>query len=380
MKRRIGLLALVSLFFLFSGNSANVSAETSSQTSTLVNSITLQQDSTVTISTWLGNTSCPRGDLYLISPELKVVSGTLATSPVKRAVNPAASTSGKLILTYGVGYYNATFGQYPAGTKLNLGMYAASFCNVFATLENGKRSKIEDRGNGSFLIGWEDYGDNDFNDVYTFVKVTPTQTGFEADVTATQAFSEKPVYKLPWPTGTTHKLTVTPDVGHHKGYNAYDFEFKLAEDKTVVASEQGLILWIEDSFGTGSCNETYRSSANVVVIQTASGVNQTYVHLEKGSVTSLGLKVGDHVRQGQTIGQAGKSGFVCATNNILHTEWQPNCYDLNNVAAIRPKVGTATLRWSCTPGFPPNSPHEFTLNSAPVSRTYNDKNYTSDNK
>ena len=110
-----------------------------------------------------------------------------------------------------------------------------------------------------------------------------------------------------------------------------------------------------------------RSRTNVVVIQTETGVNLTYVHLDKGSVSLAGIKVGTIVKQGQWIGNAGNSGFVCSdtgNGSHLHFEWQHNCYDLTSAIKRRglkgSRPGEPTFAWSC-PGFPPDAPFNFTI-------------------
>jgi murein DD-endopeptidase MepM/ murein hydrolase activator NlpD len=183
------------------------------------------------------------------------------------------------------------------------------------------------------------------------------------EVEAERAFNFPPVYRLPWPQHEAYSFTRLPFEGWHTGANAYDVGMRLGEP--IVASERGIVLWVEDSFGRGRCSTDARGEANVVVIQTSPDTNQVYLHLAQGSVQAAGIGVGQVVRRGQWIGGAGNSGFSCGQPGVhAHIEWQQHCFGLDEAIARRSRPGSrsgeATLTWSCVQH---SQKHVFTLNS-----------------
>lgn len=325
--------------------------------------LVLTQTSTVTITAWLGSAACKVGQVNLVQPELKLLKSS-KTNETAKNTNPRSDApkrqSNTIIYNYAVGVPSVEIGPYPAGTELILGIQTGSFCKSSHLSTEKLFTRLKHNGGASWTLSFEDWTDMDVDDVHIEVTINPF-----VGIVGTQAFAENPIYKLPYPAGITHKFTVLPGSGEHSKTRAFDIDMKIGDK--VVASEMGMVLWIEDSFGSGSCSSSLRSSANVVVIQTEAGVNLTYVHLDKGSVALAGIKVGDIVKQGQWIGNAGNSGFVCSdtgNGSHLHLEWQHNCYDVEQANKRRllkgSRVGEPTFAWSC-PSYPPDSPFSFTI-------------------
>lgn len=143
----------------------------------------------------------------------------------------------------------------------------------------------------------------------------------------------------------------------------------------VVAPEKRLVLWVEDSFGEGGCNERFGKKANVVVLQTTLGTQITFVHLKQGSAK---VKVGDVVEQGQELAVSGDSGFSCGEH--LHFEFQKACRDLKQAKQLRTQFtpGKPTLAWSC-----PTKPYYsdgFYIGDRYYERLTIFPSYTSDNR
>ena len=322
------------------------------------NRIVLQEEAVVTITAWLGSTSCRSGNILLESPsELRIISKNF-DFPKTGKKDPNEKL---LIPNYGEGKKTITIGPYTQGTKVVLALSPGSFCRGTFLSIDPTRNKIIGYHANVYNYAWEDYTDGDFNDVNTEIAIRPVPSLLSDSVTAVQAFSDNPTYRLPWPEGEKHKLTSFPGYGdEHKTIDAYDFDMK--DGDVIVASEQGMVLWVEDSFGSGACSASLANRANVVVIQTEAVVNQTYVHLKKGSVKEFGIAPGQIVKQGQSIGRAGNSGYSCSSNGgpstHLHIEWQHHCYNFEDLRTLRPKQGTPTFKWSC-PNFPPDAPYRF---------------------
>lgn len=379
MKQKAVLLCLFVflLFYLEVGATSASSIAGGQLTST--SSIVLEETSNITVTSWLGAANCNHGQIWLLNPkQINLVSKNFELF-IPGAEEPVSFQL--LIPDYGSSRPQITFGPYPVGTEVRLALSPGSFCDGFFTSDDRVHAKLRHHGGGSWTISWEDRTDFDYNDVYTEITLTPISAGISDEITAVEAFSFDPVYQLPWPAAIRHKLTSYPGYsGEHKNINAYDFAMKSGD--LIVASEKGLVLWVEDSFGEGGCNPKYRNRANLVVIQTEGGTNQTYVHLQKGSVTEFALKPGDTVEQGQIIGRAGNSGYSCSSSGgaaiHLHIEWQHHCYDLEQALNRRPAAGTPTLKWSC-PGFIPDSPYNFTISGKTEKISNINKEYISDN-
>lgn len=334
----------------------------------------LNEPSTITVTAWLGTASCRVGQVNLVQPDLKLLKSSKENETAKNTKTQSGAPKRQadtIIYNYAIGKPSVEIGQYLAGTEFVFEIQTGSFCKSSHLSTEKLYTRLKHNGGNSWTLSMEDWKDNDIDDVHIEITVHPSD-----GIIGTQVFADEPVYKLPWPTGISQKVTVLPGVGEHRQTRSYDISMKIGNK--IVASEMGLVLWIEDSFGPGgpiNCPENladsvknyWRPRANVVVIQTEAGVNLTYVHLQQGSVQLSGIKVGDTVKQGQWIGNAGNSGFVCSgsgNGSHLHLEWQHNCYDLDQAKKRRllkgSRVGEPTFTWSC-PNFPADSLYSFTL-------------------
>jgi murein DD-endopeptidase MepM/ murein hydrolase activator NlpD len=377
----VKLTTLVVCLFvsLFACAKAAYSADRIDSAAQNFGTIVLEERSNISITAWLGSTSCREGQILLASPtEAKVISRNF----VLEKENVVSDHLNELLISdYGKGRQKVLLGPYPKGTKLEIVLRPGSFCGGSYSSTDRFRSRFRHNGGNSWTIAWEDFKDFDLNDVYTEVAILPLQNQIVEEVTVKQAFSNNPTYKLPWPKGVGHKLTSYPGYpGEHRSIDAYDFAMRSGD--LIVASEQGVVMWIEDSFGSGGCDQALRGKTNVLVIWTEEGVNQTYLHLKQGSVTEFGLKIGDQVSQGQPIARAGNSGYSCSSGGgdgtHLHIEWQYHCYELENVAKRKPKPTTATLAWSC-PSFATDAPYQFTIGEKTEKLSNLNKIYISDN-
>lgn len=120
-------------------------------------------------------------------------------------------------------------------------------------------------------------------------------------------------YRLPFPGGTSY--VVTQGVGAHeytsKAYWAIDFG--LGNGDAVVASADGVVTEAIDAFSAGGCSSAYANTGNRVVVAHADGTSTLYLHLAPASVPD-GVVKGAQVSQGQLIGRAGHTGYVCGSN------------------------------------------------------------------
>jgi hypothetical protein len=125
----------------------------------------------------------------------------------------------------------------------------------------------------------------------------------QRDRMASQLPTSDGIYRLPYADGTSVRVS-GDHFTHSPDLNEYDLVGTGSNDGqyTVVAAASGIIKVIEDS------NAEPTSSNNMVWIAHANGEWTKYTHLETGSVTALGLEVGDYVFAGTVLGFEGDVG------------------------------------------------------------------------
>lgn len=317
--------------------------------------IVLQKEANLVITAWKGSARCDQGEIYLQEPDAKAVAPYRL--PTKRSVIIGSALIFDHLPT---SRETIVLGPYHDDTKITLSFRFYGDCNRWFS-QSSQHVKIKKYPTENWEFAIEDNLDNDFNDLYVQLTVQPIKGAITDSVTASSAFNIPANYLFPWKKGNNYQITTLPGQGHHVG-RAFDFGMKKGDQ--ILASEKGLVLWVEDSFGPGNCNKLLLAKVNVLVIQTEEGVNQNYLHLQKDSVKEAGIKIGDIVEQGQFIGRAGNSGYSCSNSGgdgvHLHIEWVHNCYDLDQARDLRLKypIGQPTLRWNC-PNFPKDAPFIF---------------------
>ncbi len=122
------------------------------------------------------------------------------------------------------------------------------------------------------------------------------------------------LYRIPYANGTS--VLVSGDhFSHSPDFNELDLSGEpdnAGQQYTIVAAAAGTIVAMDDS------NAEPTSSNNYVWIAHANGEWTKYTHFETGSVTALGLAVGDAVSAGTVLGFEGDVGQ--ASGEHLHFE------------------------------------------------------------
>ena len=117
-------------------------------------------------------------------------------------------------------------------------------------------------------------------------------------------------YHGPW----SHKLS------RKNTDQSYSLDFALPIGTDILAARDGTLRFFYDSiksyylgmdFENGS-----KSLANMIEIKHDGGVSTCYQHIQKGSISALGLKAGSYVRRGQVIGKTGLSGWIGNTPHL----------------------------------------------------------------
>lgn len=128
------------------------------------------------------------------------------------------------------------------------------------------------------------------------------------------------VYRLPFADDT--EVSVFDDAASHRPVGAVDLVGEPREGKLhrVVAAADGTVMAIQDGFSeqqSGRAASECRN--NFLWLAHPNGEWTLYGHMATGATSGkAGLRVGDHVRAGQYVGDEGAVG--CAMLNHVHFE------------------------------------------------------------
>lgn len=128
------------------------------------------------------------------------------------------------------------------------------------------------------------------------------------------------VYRLPFADGT--EVSVFDDAASHRPVGAVDLVGEPREGKLhrIVAAADGTVMAIQDGY---SEQQSGRAASlchnNFLWLSHPNGEWTLYGHMATGTTSrKAGLKVGDHVRAGQYVGDEGAVG--CAMLHHVHFE------------------------------------------------------------
>jgi len=113
-------------------------------------------------------------------------------------------------------------------------------------------------------------------------------------------------YKLPVPKDQLQHIDRTSSPAHMgKLRNAIDFI--VDKETPVLAADDGIIIFVNDSSNIGGSNPVYWEYTNFIVIMHSNGEYSRYDHL---SYNSSKVMVGQHVIAGEEIAKVGMSGYT----------------------------------------------------------------------
>jgi len=160
-------------------------------------------------------------------------------------------------------------------------------------------------------------------------------------VTAAQAANATFSGSLPVSPGQTVVISQGngPNAWDHVGPQQYAFDFVIGQQNFVITAAQGgTIIGLNDTSNIQCSGLNWESSpinqeltncwthANFVLIKDDDGITASlYMHLLQGSTCSAQfcVKVGDHVRQGDSLARAGTTGWSTGTHLHFQAESIP---------------------------------------------------------
>jgi len=115
---------------------------------------------------------------------------------------------------------------------------------------------------------------------------------------------------LPFCKGKNYKIVqgYNGQYSHHTDYSRYAIDFGLQNNDTICAADDGFVVGVIKDYKIGGNDKRLAEFANYITLyHPHSGFYTQYAHLKyNGSL----VKVGDIVKQGQSIGLAGMTGFT----------------------------------------------------------------------
>jgi len=115
------------------------------------------------------------------------------------------------------------------------------------------------------------------------------------------------VYAVPFG-GSARRALVQGFAGEetHLGSMRYSLDFAMPRGTPVLAARAGVVLYVQDGFTEGGADPALLERANIVVIAHSDNTMASYGHLSPG----IEVAVGDTVREGQLLGESGRTGFA----------------------------------------------------------------------
>lgn len=115
----------------------------------------------------------------------------------------------------------------------------------------------------------------------------------------------RPTLQLPFPGGTTYRVTCGYGCYQHRGTMSYAVDFAVPANAPIVAAAAGTVAAV--TWETGLPANLHLGDALIVYIDHGGGWKTRYVHL-----SGITVRAGDEVAAGQIIGYGGATGASAA--------------------------------------------------------------------
>ena len=113
-------------------------------------------------------------------------------------------------------------------------------------------------------------------------------------------------YKLPVPKDLLQRIDRTSSPAH-MGKLRNSIDFIVDNETPVLAADDGIIIFVNDSSNIGGFTPVYWGHTNFIVIMHSNGEYSRYDHL---SYNSSKVTVGQHVIAGEEIAKVGMTGYT----------------------------------------------------------------------
>lgn len=115
-----------------------------------------------------------------------------------------------------------------------------------------------------------------------------------------------PVVGVPFACGERFPVSQGHDTGSHRSYDTHAWDFRMPEGTPITAARDGVVRLARGDSDQGGCDAKMARHANYVVLTHDGDLETQYLHF-----SSVVVKPGDRVVQGQLIGYSGNTGWSC---------------------------------------------------------------------
>ncbi len=135
------------------------------------------------------------------------------------------------------------------------------------------------------------------------------------------AKADEYMYRIPVSSGLEHQITqaFNGQFSHTTPSNQYAVDIAMQVGTDIVAARDGIVVDTRDGYYLSGRSHYFVDKANAVVVMHSDGTFALYAHLLQ---SSLVVKPGDTVTQGQKLARSGSSGY--STGPHLHFVIQKN--------------------------------------------------------
>ena len=134
----------------------------------------------------------------------------------------------------------------------------------------------------------------------------------------------RPLHYLPFERGVERDVTCGNNDCNHSESTAYAWDFA-GNNWQVRAARTGVVTARRDNKNPGNptCDPSLAGQANYVRLLHSDSTETLYTHLQKGSVSALGVSAGDVLNRYRPLGRTDSTGYSCGAH--LHYQVQEHC-------------------------------------------------------
>ncbi|MBN1359796.1 MAG: M23 family metallopeptidase [Sedimentisphaerales bacterium] len=114
------------------------------------------------------------------------------------------------------------------------------------------------------------------------------------------------LYRLPYESGTSHRVTQGYNGKTHQGHDQYAVDFSMREGTVVCAARDGVVVDLRETSQVGGPEKEYEDQSNFVTIVHSDGTMAEYHHLQCDGVL---VEIGQRVEAGTPLGLSGNTGY-----------------------------------------------------------------------
>lgn len=115
-----------------------------------------------------------------------------------------------------------------------------------------------------------------------------------------------PEVGVPFACGARFPVSQGHATGSHQSHDTYAWDFRMPEGTPITAARSGVVRLARGDSRQGGCDAKMARHANYVVLEHAGDLETQYLHF-----SSVVVKVGERVEEGQLLGYSGNTGWSC---------------------------------------------------------------------